>query len=320
MRVWTPLFMAATVALLNGCGAAMTLSATAAGAGLSQVTSDQAVERAPELSPDGQVLLFDVRNGSEETIAGIDPKSGARRTVYTSTQSRASNTAWDPAGRFFVYTSNAPGRWSLVRALTPSPNSAVAIILSGEVAPAISDPFLSPDGRRVAFSTFARGLWQLAIVGIDGTNLTFMGPGQSPSWSPDGSRLAFVRTSSGRAHIFTMNPETGGDLVQITNGANDNITPAWSPDGRLLVFASNRSGNRASGVYSRNAGGEQLTGQFNLFVIQADGSNLVQLTDGTAANIDPHWSRDGWIYFASSQSGSFDIWRMRPQGLTAHRP
>lgn len=190
------------------------------------------------------------------------------------------------------------------------------------MAPLASDPDISPDGKRVAFATYLRNTWQIAVADLTGANFTLIGEGVQPAWSPDGTRLAFVRTlggtagwfaKAGRAHIFTVDPTTGTNLVQITSGEFDNITPEWAPDGSAIVFSSNRAERRARG----NLDARTLSplGEFDLYLVRPDGTGLVQLTSGTAINIEPEWGRDGWIYFSSNQAGNYDIWKLRPPAL-----
>lgn len=302
------------VVSVTGCATTRqyALGVTGAGQALSRVTSEKVAEVGPAISPDGRTLLFDTRGASEAVIVSVDPNSGARRTVYTSNSSRAMEPAWDPQGRFFVYTTNAPGTWSLVKSLSSSANAAVSIVASGDIAPLASDPSVSPDGAKVAFATFVRLRWQIATVNVDGSNLTLFGEGRDPSWSPDGRRLAFVRVVNGRSHIFTVDANTGTDVAQMTSGESNNAYPAWSPDGIYLAFASSRSapGARAGGRYRLQT--NTADGRWNVFVMQTDGTQVVQLTDGAGVSVMPEWSRDGWLYFSSDQAGNMDIWRLRP--------
>ena len=289
------------------------LSVTGGGQALSRITKEPVEERYPAISPDGKTLLFTVKTYGanhairEATIDGVDPDTGARRTLYTATSTMAGAPSWLPDGSVFVYPSNAPGQWSVVRALSNSPNAAVSVITSGDGA---ARPSVSPDGTHVAFSTTIRGTWNVAVSGIDGSQLTLLGEGDNPAWSPDGSRIAFTRNVNGHDHIFLADAKTGTNLVQITSGDVDDDLAAWSPDGKVIVFASNRGWN------TRKGGGEDTTA--NLFVLNPDGTGLTQLTDGDGFSLDPAWGFDGWIYFSSNQAGNFDLWRLKPAGELAH--
>jgi Tol biopolymer transport system component len=321
MRLTRFVLTASTLALVTGCASLQggkvveyRLDLTGAAQGLSRVTNDLVDEYAPTLSPDAAVLLFDVKTSDESTIAGVDPTSGARRTVYTSNSSLANEATWDPTGRFFVYSSNSTGTWSLVRTISNSPNAAVSIIVNGQGAPFVSDPSISPDGKKIVFGTFIRGVWHIGMTNLDGSGLmTLLGDGHDPVFSPDGKRIAFVRMVAGRAHVFSLDPETGTKVVQVTSGESDNVEPSWSPDGQFILFASNRAATKPSKGYVAQERAERR-GRFNLFALRPDGTTLVQLTDGEANSGAPTWGKDGWIYFSSNQAGNFDIWRLKPTG------
>ncbi len=290
------------------------LGVTGAGQALSRITSEPLQEVRPAISPDGKTLLFEVfvpesaGHREERTIVGVDPNTGARRTLYTPNTSLAGEPAWLPDSSGFVYASNAPGRWSLVRAMSNAPSAAISVLVSGETAPLASRPSVSPDGQRVAFCTRIRNVWTVAVAGIDGSRFTLLGEGMMPSWSPDGKRLVFVRTVSGYNHLFLVDPDTGTSLVQLTTGESHDEWPGWSPDSRYLIFATNRGWNTYPGAtaYTRN-----------LYAIKPDGSGLTQLTAGNGESSGPAWGKDGWIYFASDQIGNFDIWRFKVVGELA---
>lgn len=286
------------------------LAVTGAGTALERVTSEPQPEQHPAISPDGSILLFEVRGGAaggstQRTLVGVDPRTRGQRTLYTSTNSSADNPSWLPDQSSYVYASNGPGEWSLVRALAAAPNAAVNVIVSGEVAPAAAWPSVSPDGKRVAFATKVRGVPTVATVGLDGSHLVLLGEGASPAWSPDGARVAFSRRVGDANQLFTVNPNTGAELVQVTSGGYEHDHASWSPDGKYLVFSTDRGAPR---------GQSRAT---NLYIIAITGTGLTQLTDGDVLTVTPCWGRDGWIYFASDQSGSFDIWRLRPAGPLA---
>jgi TolB protein len=293
------------------------LAVTGAGSALERLTSEDVSEDHPAISPDGTTLLFEVRvygPGSDEpqkqTLVAINPNTRAQRTLYTADTNRSDHPAWLPDGSSYVYASDSPGAWSLVRALTAAPNAAVGVIASGEIAPNVSFPSVAPDARRVTFCTRLRGQWTVAVINIDGSHLTLLGEGSQPSWSPDGSRIAFSRQVGEHVQLFIVNPDTGSDLVQLSSGEWDNEFPSWSPDGQYIVFASTRGWKKETDESKRT----------NLFVVNRDGTGLVQLTAGSSFARSPNWSRDGWIYFASDQAGNFDIWRLKPVGALADLP
>ncbi len=131
---------------------------------------------------------------------------------------------------------------------------------------------------------------RLTAIGIDA---------EDPAWSPDGSRIAFVKGSFG---IFTfdvateaLSPVTGEQASGI-----DDHEPAWSPDGSMIAF-------------SRGADPQQGIWRVNL-----DGTGLVRLTDGL--DHDPAWSPDGGsIVFSRHVPFGDDIYAMNPDGAAEVR-
>jgi hypothetical protein len=131
-----------------------------------------------------------------------------------------------------------------------------------------------PNGR-IAFASSATS--ELYSVNADGGALRRLTwttqTEQAPAWSPDGARIAYESLLDGQ-HIWVMNAD-GSAQTRLTSGgyaAND-ADPAWSPDGTQIAFGSTRSGN------------------WNLWVLNADGSGIRQVS--TVFGDDPAWSPDG---------------------------
>jgi TolB protein len=163
-----------------------------------------------------------------------------------------------------------------------------------------SDPALSQDGEKIAFvESLQDAPLRIIIMNTDGTAVTRLEQpyASHPSWSPDGGRIAFAKSSSPGdvrdSDIYLIDVD-GTGLVNLTGhlGAVD-IAPAWSPDGDRIVFVS--------------AG--------DLFVIGVDGMNLTRLTQDTESNDDPAWSPDAArIAFTCEREGSNEICVMNADG------
>jgi len=172
------------------------------------------------------------------------------------------------------------------------------------------DPSWSPDGSRIVYRDSRRGLNandELYVMDSDGLhqrNLTRSPENEwSPSWSPDGRLIAFF---SGR--LYVVRPDgTGRHPVTKIEGEY----PAWSPDGRRLALMSAQE----------NATGPNPN--YDVFVVNRDGSGLRQLTDWSGEDGWPSWSPDGeWIAFTTTHNrpiGNRAIWVMRPDGSAKRR-
>jgi Tol biopolymer transport system component len=126
---------------------------------------------------------------------------------------------------------------------------------------------------RIAFTSDRDGNGEIYAMNADGSGLTRLtnSPAfdSSPTWSPDGSRIAF---GSG-FEIYVMNAD-GSGLANLTNDPAEegHLGFAWSPDGSRIVFSSNRDG------------------VVDVYVMNADGSGLTRLTDEPADDGPPAWS------------------------------
>jgi len=176
------------------------------------------------------------------------------------------------------------------------------------------NPVFSPDGRWVVFCSERRGnpdLYALDLRNPGSPKLLTNSDAleDAPSFSPDGKRLAFVSTRGGNADIFVMpfrpdGPDASAEAVNLTRHKGGDFHPAFSPDGKQIAFSSDRDGYRESEIY----------------VMQADGSNVRRLTRSPGWDGSPAWSRDGkWLYFYSQRKSGPGIYRMKPDGSRQKR-
>lgn len=159
----------------------------------------------------------------------------------------------------------------------------------------------SPDGQKLTFSSDRDGdAGHVYVMNPDGTDqkhLSGMGPDDGQvAWSPDGTKFAFTRVVGlmGELHIteiWVMDAD-GSNQVRLTGGHWDQ-SPRWSPDGAKIVFTSDRNRVSIYQVYS------------SIYVMNADGSNITNLTRDGALNFSPAWTPNGAkIVFVSNRDGN----------------
>src|SRR6185369_16257594 len=115
----------------------------------------------------------------------------------------------------------------------------------------------------------------------DGTGLAKISTEPSndnqPTWSPDGTKIAFVNAIGSTPEIAVMNVD-GSNRINLTNNSDLDLNPVWSPDGTRIAFVSTRDFPGITGDVTRG---------FEIYVMNADGSNQVRLTNNTFSDSHP---------------------------------
>jgi Tol biopolymer transport system component len=179
---------------------------------------------APSWSKDGTRLAVTVIIGGEARLALMDVATGNMTYVNLALGGPIGyGASFDPTGQRLVYA----GRYADTLHMINTDGSGHKVIVAKKN---ISNAHFSPDGKRIVFAHAEEGtgtqIWVKSLV--DGTvkGLTYYG-GFVPTWSPDGSKIAFVSDRTGKNQIFVM-PSTGGTQVRITNNTYVEYAPAWA--------------------------------------------------------------------------------------------
>ena len=141
------------------------------------------------------------------------------------------------------------------------------------------EPAWSPDGNRIAFTTWRDGEAEadIYLMDADGSNTTNITNdiamhASEPDWSPDGTQIVFWTYGGEMGSLYVMGADGSNPTHVITESCMS--FPAWSPDGLWIAYSG----------YCGSPGG------YEIMMVQVDGSNLTNLTNHGALDTSPAWS------------------------------
>jgi TolB protein len=244
-------------------------------------------------------IAYVVASGGAKELSLMD-YDGVGAAPVTSNRSINLSPMWSPDTRSLAFTSYMRGYPYLYR-MFPFENRPPQVV-AGFLG-INSSPAFSPDGRFLAMTLSRDGNPEIYVLnlatGAFRRLTTYSGIDTEPTWSPTSREIAFISERAGGAHLFVMDAE-GANVRRLTH-AGFNTQPRWSPKGDTIAFTS-RQGN------------------FDLWAVSPDGSNLRRLTAGPGNNEGSSWAPNGrHLVFQSSRSGGYQLFTMLADGSEQHQ-
>ncbi|MBS4029788.1 MAG: PD40 domain-containing protein [Ignavibacteriales bacterium] len=241
------------------------------GSDIRRLTFNDSTDAVPNWSHDGTKIAFvSNRDGNNEIYTMSS--DGTNQMRLTNNNASDNEPAWSPDDAKIVFVTDRTGNGEIFVMNADGTNP---INLTNNPNPNESGPKWSPDGTKIAFSSWRGGDARIYIMNSDGSNptllsntLTWCG---SPTWSPDGSRIAYSAWNG----IYVIDVD-GSNNTLLLDGGNCCISPgvgSWSPDGMKMVLFT-----------------DLFHGNYEIYTIDSDGTNLVRLTNNSANDQSPSWS------------------------------
>jgi len=165
---------------------------------------------------------------------------------------------------------------------------------------------VGPDGYSVIYRAgkidwqrwhFDLNLW---VIGLDGQGKRMITQGDQPDWNPTAMQFVCKTCDRNKCGLFVINSDGSGR--RMISQYPDDQNPAWSPDGRRIAFTSPRDGN------------------WEIYVMDADGSNQRRVTNNPSTDAVPAWLPDGdHIVFRSDREGVWAIYVMHSDGTAVKK-
>ncbi|SHJ18145.1 TolB family protein [Flavobacterium haoranii] len=275
---------------------------------LVRITNDVVGEYQPCLSPNGEKLLYAIRDDSKigSKKFSIRLKNNLKTPGFTPLIGDGTDGAsWMNNSEDIIFT-----YWASKPVIVTSNINKLGIKYIGQNAYGDYDnsPKLSPKGDRILLTTKLQGTNSICLVNKDGSDFTVLSDGENPIWHPNGEKIIYSKNSGDYSQLFELSLDSF-QSTQITVGEYNSFNGVYSPDGKYIAFISSKDN------------------EFNhLFVMNTSTRGVSQLTGGNSSEIQPFWGIDGFIYFSSNAGAKTpddtvinpkdltfsDIWRVKP--------
>ena len=265
-------------------------------------------------SPDGQYILVSDRESDDSPLAlfAVSRETGEKRRLTNPPEQSFgdANPAFSPDGRTLAFVRMSVGTvtgYLLDLDENLEPQGKPRQLIAGLWNP--RSLTWTVDGTEIIFDSGQSGVAsRLMRIAVEGGQpprpLASTGENaRMPTISPQGNRLAFVRTTAAQANIWRVGVASPGGQAgaptKLISSSRLDIVPRYSPDGEQIAFASTRSGD------------------YQIWVSDADGANARQLTYRFSVAATPHWSPEGEqiVFHGQTERGKdFDIYTMSARG------
>jgi TolB protein len=231
------------------------------GTNVRRITNNKYADNFPTLSPDGSRIVFDsnrLRTEAEPINTShlfLMNTDGTGQTLLA----RGASPTWSPDGKKIAFHASASGTGQPTK---PYPG---AVTIDGDL-----------------FVMNVNGILKKAALPKNITNSP-EAIDEDPDWSPNGQKIVFTshlvaddKLDSVTAEIYIIKADGKGKRERLTNNAEEERAPQWSPDGKRIAYMCRKGGS-----------------DFEICVMNADGTGQRQLTDNTAGDLTCSWSPDG---------------------------
>ncbi len=239
----------------------------------------------PSWAPDDSRIVFTINRtcNSDTNDIHIINSDGSNHEILTHIGDN-SYPVWSPDGSLIAFSSNRDGFTGIY---LMKPDGSELKLLTEQNA-SFTCPRWSPDGQYLVYVSCEFEGSQIFTVDIDGKNqkqlTTTVSPvwydkgfprdgNESPVWSPDGNKLAYISWQNGNPDIYVMNSD-GSNKRQITHSDKRDEMPCWSPLGDYIVFSSRRN----------------IELDFDIFIMNSNGCNQEPLSNYRREDTNPVWT------------------------------
>ncbi|MEQ9297336.1 MAG: DUF5050 domain-containing protein [Cyclobacteriaceae bacterium] len=241
----------------------------------------------PDISPDGKQIVFIYAQDASKDVwemykADFDG-SNVKQLTYLPKARIKKSPVWSPNGKKIAFQADVDEGSQLFVMNSDGESLTQITDLPGYNV----EPHWTPEGNSIVFNSIGEnGLAKMYIMDKDGSNVQALYNPEGDNWYPRTTRqnkVIFTSDFNDKSHynVFTVNRD-GKNIQQLTSAKGINWFPEYSPDESRIVFHSNRDDPQLSD-----------SGDYNLYMMDADGSNIIQLTKLEGQELHAKWHPSG---------------------------